>query len=145
MCAMNISKTSSFLGNQVSCRIIWDKISNRLLLFNIPVGIPLMDIACELEDSNNLHILELRLFIKKKKKVPMKHLLFFLHLWVLPSLMKSKYGFWRSKFSNLLIIHVSFRSATNSVIAHSAATLNCATCVKQHSCPCVDPLLCSNC
>lgn len=41
VCAMNIIKTSPFLGMQVSFRIIWENISNRFLLFNIPVDIPL--------------------------------------------------------------------------------------------------------
>lgn len=51
----------------------------------------------------------------------MKCLLFLLHLWAFPSFRKSKYDFWFSEFSNLLITP---NNAPNSIIAHTGATLN---------------------
>lgn len=64
----SISKFSSILGVRVTSRIIRENLSNRFLLFNIPVDLPLAEIAREIDESNNLHTPELRRFMKKYSK-----------------------------------------------------------------------------
>ena len=46
----------------VKCRVIWENITNRFLLFNIPTDIPLAEVAKDLMAANNINIFEMRRF-----------------------------------------------------------------------------------
>lgn len=49
----------------ITTRVVWDNITNRLFLFNIPVNITIQDIGQELSVCNNIKILELCRFLRK--------------------------------------------------------------------------------
>ena len=53
------------MGVSVQTRVLFDNITTRFLLFQIPTTTPLEDLAHEFETSNGLYILELRRFIKR--------------------------------------------------------------------------------
>lgn len=62
--AIEAHKISTFLKIEVSSRIVWENITNRFLLFNVSVDIPLLDVGQEISEINNIQILELRRFMR---------------------------------------------------------------------------------
>ena len=64
-CAIDVCHIPEFLGVNVTAQVIYENITNRFLVFNILVDIPLPELASEISMVNNMHILELRRFIRK--------------------------------------------------------------------------------
>ena len=67
-CAIDVCRITKFLGVHVTASVIYENIANRFLVFNIPVDVPLPELASEISMVNNIHILELRRFIRKDQK-----------------------------------------------------------------------------
>ena len=63
--AIDICHINEFLGEHVNTRVTYENISNRFLVLNIPVDISFPELANEISTENNIHILELRRFIRK--------------------------------------------------------------------------------
>ena len=61
-CAIEICNVKLFMGVPVKWRVIWENITSRFLLFNIPTEIPLAEVANDLMTSNNINIFEMRRF-----------------------------------------------------------------------------------
>ena len=57
------------MGVPVSTRIVWENITNRFLVFDIPVDVSLADLADEITNSNDMSVLELLRFVKKNSQV----------------------------------------------------------------------------
>ena len=53
-CAIETCNVSNFLGVAVSTHIIWKNITNRFLVFDIPIGVSLADLANEMSDNNEI-------------------------------------------------------------------------------------------
>lgn len=53
MYAVDICGISEFLGISISSRVVWENITNRFILFNIPVNISLAGIGQEISEYNN--------------------------------------------------------------------------------------------
>ena len=61
-CVIEICSLNLFMGVPVKCQVIWENITNRFLLFNIPSDIPLAEVAKDLMSINNINIFEMRRF-----------------------------------------------------------------------------------
>ena len=64
-CGIDVFHITEFLGVHVNARVIYENITYRFLVFNIPVDISLPELASEISMVNNIHILVLRRFIRK--------------------------------------------------------------------------------
>lgn len=64
-CASEIVNWSEFLGMSIRVRVVWENITNKFLIVNIRMNIPLAELGQETEVVNSLKIIELRSFIRK--------------------------------------------------------------------------------
>lgn len=64
-CAVEICKISELLGVSTTHRVIWENISTRFLIYDIPTDVSLNELAQDLISENNIEILELRRFLRK--------------------------------------------------------------------------------
>ena len=64
-CAIQISQVSTLMGVSTKCSVIWENISTRFLIYDIPTDMPLNELAQDLMAENKIEILELRRFMKK--------------------------------------------------------------------------------
>lgn len=144
-CAIDICKVSSFLGVSVKSRIIWENITNRFLLFNIPVDIPLDEIANELEENNNIRILELRRFLKRGSTKETSPILVTILGTNLPQHIKMFYTLQNIKQ------FVDRPRQCGKCYKYNHSTIRCPSeklcinCGKKHNEPCTEPTICINC
>lgn len=144
-CAVDISRISTFLGVNVTSRVIWENITNRFLLFNIPVNVSLEELAQEIEDVNNINIIEMRRFIKKDNKSETSPVL----ITSLGTFLPNEIKIWFSVQRIRQFIDRPRQCNNCYKFNHNSSRCNsdqlCATCGKSHKGTCNDPLSCVNC
>ncbi|GFS68773.1 reverse transcriptase domain-containing protein [Trichonephila clavipes] len=64
VCAAQILSLEKISNVSVKTNILWEGITSRFLIFEIPLDISLNEIAKELQETNNFEIIEMRRFIK---------------------------------------------------------------------------------
>lgn len=76
-CAREILAIQSILNIEVDVKVLFENLTTRFLLFNIPVSLSLAEVATEIEEVNNFKIKEIRRFAKNVggKKIPTETIL----------------------------------------------------------------------
>ncbi|GFV73553.1 uncharacterized protein TNCV_126931 [Trichonephila clavipes] len=64
VCAAQILSLEKVLNVSVKTNILWEGITSRFLIYEIPLNVSLNEIAKELQESNDFEIIEMRRFIK---------------------------------------------------------------------------------
>ncbi|GFT15665.1 uncharacterized protein TNCV_4985851 [Trichonephila clavipes] len=64
VCAAQILSLEKISNVSVKTNILWEGITSRFLIYEIPLDISLNEIAKELQETNNFEIIEMRRFIK---------------------------------------------------------------------------------
>lgn len=64
VCAIQIMSLEQLLNISVNTRIIWEGITSRFLLYEIPTNVNLEELCKELQEINNIEIVEIRRFLK---------------------------------------------------------------------------------
>ncbi|GFY29689.1 uncharacterized protein TNCV_1812691 [Trichonephila clavipes] len=64
VCAIQILSLDQLFNISVNASVIWEGITSRFLLYEIPTNVSLEELSAELQDSNNFEIVEIRRFIK---------------------------------------------------------------------------------
>ncbi|GFV08216.1 uncharacterized protein TNCV_326511 [Trichonephila clavipes] len=64
VCAAQIQSLEKISNVSVKTNILWEGITSRFLIYEIPLDISLNEIAKELQEANNFEIIEMRRFIK---------------------------------------------------------------------------------
>ncbi|GFX86516.1 uncharacterized protein TNCV_3727851 [Trichonephila clavipes] len=64
VCAAQILSLEKILNVSVKTNILWEGITSRFLIYEIPLDISLNEIAKELQETNDFEIIEMRRFIK---------------------------------------------------------------------------------
>ncbi|GFS64156.1 uncharacterized protein TNCV_3945171 [Trichonephila clavipes] len=64
VCAIQILSLDQLFNISVNVSVIWEGITSRFLLYEIPTNVSLEELSAELQDSNNFEIVEIRRFIK---------------------------------------------------------------------------------
>ncbi|GFX94027.1 uncharacterized protein TNCV_3413891 [Trichonephila clavipes] len=64
VCAIQILSLDQLFNISVNASVIWEGITSRFLLYEIPTNVSLEELSVELQDSNNFEIVEIRRFIK---------------------------------------------------------------------------------
>ncbi|GFS85272.1 uncharacterized protein TNCV_75291 [Trichonephila clavipes] len=64
VCAIQILSLDQLFNISVNASVIWEGITSRFLLYEIPTNVLLEELSAELQDSNNFEIVEIRRFIK---------------------------------------------------------------------------------
>ncbi|GFT07082.1 uncharacterized protein TNCV_1416041 [Trichonephila clavipes] len=64
VCAAQILSIEKISNVSVKTNILWEGITSRFLIYEIPLDISLNEIAKELQETNNFEIIEMRRFIK---------------------------------------------------------------------------------
>ncbi|GFY45703.1 uncharacterized protein TNIN_325541 [Trichonephila inaurata madagascariensis] len=64
VCAVQILYLEQILNVSVNTSVIWEGITSRFLLYEIPTNESLEELSTELQSSNNFEIVEIRRFIK---------------------------------------------------------------------------------
>ncbi|GFW42852.1 uncharacterized protein TNCV_1212591 [Trichonephila clavipes] len=68
VCAIQILSLDQLFNISVNASVIWEGITSRFLLYEIPTNVSLEELSAELQDSNNFEIVEIRRFIKSAEK-----------------------------------------------------------------------------
>lgn len=145
MCATSICNISEFLGVTTSTRVIWENITNRFLLFNMPVSISLAEIAKELSSSNNINILELRRFIRRDSNPELSPIL----VTTLGTSLPLEIKIWLTIHQIRQFIDRPRQCLKCFKFNHVTSKCNssqlCTTCGTHHEGPCSLKLSCTNC
>ncbi|GBM11154.1 hypothetical protein AVEN_243025-1 [Araneus ventricosus] len=64
ICAVQLLSLTKFMDIDVSTDLIWENISARFLVADIPTTTPLEELAKEIQDKNDCLVVELRRFVK---------------------------------------------------------------------------------
>ncbi|GBO44353.1 hypothetical protein AVEN_261600-1, partial [Araneus ventricosus] len=64
ICAVQLLSLTKFMDTDVSTDVIWENISARFLITDIPTTTPLEELANEIQDKNDYLVVELRRFVK---------------------------------------------------------------------------------
>ncbi|GFW45270.1 uncharacterized protein TNCV_4733781 [Trichonephila clavipes] len=64
VCAIQILSLDQLFNISVNASVIWEGITSRFLLYEIPTNVSLEELSAESQDSNNFEIVEIRRFIK---------------------------------------------------------------------------------
>ena len=144
-CAIDICHVTNFLDMRVTARVIFENITNRFLVFNIPVDIPLLDLAQEISVTNNIHILELRRFARKGQTNGSSPVL----ITILGTRLPSEIKLWFS-IQNVKQFVDRPRQCTkcfcfNHPTLKCSAEQLCVTCGTVHEGPCTSPVKCVRC
>ncbi|GBM23958.1 hypothetical protein AVEN_198194-1 [Araneus ventricosus] len=65
ICAVQLLSMEKFMGTNVVTDIIWENVSSRFLIFDIPTSTPLEELAIEIQDKNDCIVVEMRRFLKQ--------------------------------------------------------------------------------
>ncbi|GBM27215.1 hypothetical protein AVEN_255082-1 [Araneus ventricosus] len=65
VCAAQLLNLESVVNIKVSTNVIWENITSRFLLYDIPTTVSLSEIAEELTRNNGIEIVEMRRFVKQ--------------------------------------------------------------------------------
>ncbi|GFW59131.1 uncharacterized protein TNCV_2780621 [Trichonephila clavipes] len=68
VCAIQILSLDQLFNISINASVIWEGITSRFLLYEIPTNVSLEELSAELQDSNNFAIVEIRRFIKSAEK-----------------------------------------------------------------------------
>ncbi|GBN20899.1 hypothetical protein AVEN_110921-1 [Araneus ventricosus] len=75
-CAAQLLNLEKVVNIPVSTNVIWENITSRFLLYDIPTTVSLPEVAAELSKNNEIEIVDIRRFVKQT--IPEKHQLFWL-------------------------------------------------------------------
>ncbi|GBM70554.1 hypothetical protein AVEN_267244-1 [Araneus ventricosus] len=75
ICAVQLLSLEKFMGISISTDIIWENVSARFLIFDIPTSTPLEELAAEIEDKNDCIVVEMRRFLKQNSPKEMSPVL----------------------------------------------------------------------
>lgn len=143
--AVDMSRIVTFLGIEVPTRVIWENISNRFLLFNIPVTIPLADIGQEISEGNNLQILGMHGF----RKPDSTNEVFPLLVTVLGTHLPSKVKIWLTiqKIRQFIDCPRQCKKCFNYNLRSQKCKSEqiCVNCSVQHTDTCTNNVKCVNC
>lgn len=144
-CAAEICQVTSFLGVSVKHRVIWENISNRFLVFNVPVDFPLEEVGQEIMVNNNVQILEMRRFKKKDSSSTVSPVLITSLGIAIPAEIKLWFTLQRIRQfvdrPRQCARCFKFNHATGKCQSEQI----CATCGLKHSGPCTSEVKCVNC
>ncbi|GBN67465.1 hypothetical protein AVEN_99350-1 [Araneus ventricosus] len=65
VCAAQLLALEKVVNTPVSTNIIWENITSRFLLHDIPTTVSLSEVAAELSKNNEIEIVEIRRFVKQ--------------------------------------------------------------------------------
>lgn len=65
ICASQLLTMKEFADTKIISDVIWENITSRFLIFDIPVDTPLDVLANEIEKKNDMYIVEMRRFVKQ--------------------------------------------------------------------------------
>ncbi|GBM78121.1 hypothetical protein AVEN_17047-1 [Araneus ventricosus] len=75
ICAIQLLSLETFMGISISTDIIWENVSARFLIFDIPTSTPLGELVAEIEDKNDCIVVEMRRFLKQNSPKEMSPVL----------------------------------------------------------------------
>ena len=153
------------MGVPVPTRIVRENITNRFLVFDIPVDVSLADLTNEITNSNDASVLELSRFVKKNIQVEFSPVLIIclgtylpleLKIWFtikhiqqfvnrLRQCSKSMLVNARNQCSSMLEINARQCSLFNHVSSKCQNNQLCVNCGTQHERVCTLPVSCPNC
>ena len=145
-CAIEISQLTNFLGVQVHSKVLFENITNRFLLYNIPLSVNLGDLAYEIESSNEIHILELRRFVKRDTSPEASPVLITSLGTLLPTELKIWYSIHHVKqfIDRPRQCRRCFKFNHTEIKCKNAEKI-CVTCGSSHGGSCSLPMACINC
>ncbi|GBM15335.1 hypothetical protein AVEN_210958-1 [Araneus ventricosus] len=65
VCAAQLLNLETVVNIPVSTNVIWENITSRFLLYDIPTKVSLLEVAEELTRNNGIEIVEMRRFVKQ--------------------------------------------------------------------------------
>ncbi|GBN28766.1 hypothetical protein AVEN_246076-1 [Araneus ventricosus] len=145
ICAANLLTLTKLLDTPISATILWENITTKFLLTDIPTATSLEELASELSCSNDIVIIHMRRFVKQNTQPEVAPVLITILGTTLPEYVKMWFIHQRI---NLFIDRLrtcnkcfSFFHATRTCTLNPA----CHQCGQIHASTCQGPIHCINC
>ncbi|GBO19476.1 hypothetical protein AVEN_70731-1 [Araneus ventricosus] len=119
VCAAQLLNLEKVVNIPVSTNVIWENITSRFLLYDIPTAVSLPEVAAELTKNNEIEIVEIRRFVKQNNTRETSPVLVTMLGTRLPGYIR--YGSRIKEFNPLLTGHVSVQNVTVSCIPQGFA------------------------
>ncbi|GBM34878.1 hypothetical protein AVEN_116746-1 [Araneus ventricosus] len=117
VCAAQLLNLEKVVNIPVSTNVIWENITPRFLLYDIPTKVSLPEVAAELTKNNEIEIVEMRRFVKQNNTRETSPVLVTMLGTRLPGYMKIWFTNQRIQSFKKLTGHVSVQNVTVSQIA----------------------------
>ncbi|GBN93394.1 hypothetical protein AVEN_100479-1 [Araneus ventricosus] len=145
ICAVQLLSLTKFMDTDVSTDVIWENISARFLITDIPTTTPLEELANEIQDKNDCLVVELRRFVKLNSNKVMSPVLITILGTTVPETIK----LWFIRQCTQPFVDRPRQCNKCFVFMHGTRTCDknniCFCCGGDHIGPCQQPPKCVNC
>ncbi|GBM26444.1 hypothetical protein AVEN_126948-1 [Araneus ventricosus] len=145
ICAVQLLSLTKFMDTDVSTDVIWENISARFFITDIPTTTPLKELANEIQDKNDCLVVELRRFVKLNSNKVISPVL----ITILGTTVPESIKLWFIRQRTQPFVDRPRQCNKCFVFTHGTRTCDktniCFCCGGDHTGPCQQPPTCVNC